>query len=122
MVYIKTPFIRRLFATLSGSSLPLDGKDRLKIYSFKAGRGFRLTTGAWHEEGANLAIIGPNHFNWHSCNIEESVRVLLQTLRPIPEIIVIGLQEESSRRALRLQLEATEFGCSSIEVSDPVPF
>lgn len=85
--------IIRKFSSLKSSSLPLDNASKLKIYSYKFGRGFRLTSGAW-QEGCGLALIGANHFKWKAEgkeNVIGSIEALLRVLRPIPEILVIGL-------------------------------
>jgi hypothetical protein len=141
--------IIRKFSSLKSSSLPLDNASKLKIYSYKFGRGFRLTSGAW-QEGCGLALIGANHFKWKAEgkeNVIGSIEALLRVLRPIPEILVIGLNPNvnnngsgivsSSGSAINTSNTTTnsinsntttkidftllkkEFGCN-FEVSDPV--
>ena len=100
----------RLFSTFKSSILPLNG-SRLKIYS-SIGSGFRLTNGVKVSNGT--VIIGSNHYQINNDKIvKDSLKTLLKSLRPIPEILVIGKAVESAHENWEELKE--EFGCS-IEV------
>lgn len=102
----------RLFSTLKSAVLPLNtSKNKLKIYSsLGLGKGFRLTNGAKVSEA--IAIIGGNYykFNESDGSAKEAVKLLLKTIRPVPEIVVIGLGQNKLEKWDDLK---EEFGCSA---------
>lgn len=106
----------RLFSTLKSAVLPLNSsKNKLKIYSSLGGGnnpGFRLTNGVKVCE--SIVIIGANYYKINKSETppKEAVKLLLRTIRPVPEIVVIGQKNPEKWDDLK-----AEFGCS-VEVSE----
>lgn len=109
----------RLFSTLkSAAILPLNAsKNKLKIYSSLGGgsNGFRLTNGTKVSEA--IVIIGANYYKLlteSEASAKKAVKLLLKTIRPVPEIVVIGQSQKNPENWDDLK---EEFGCS-VEVSE----
>ena len=109
-------FIKRFYAV---PSLPLEtpAKFQLKIFSLRDG-GCRLSDGKVHE--GNMVIVGGCRLNWNlnsegrETAIDESIKALLKVLRPVPDIVIVGVD-----KGYALKLNLSDYGCS-VEVSDPV--
>ena len=100
------------------SSLPLEtpAKVQLKIFSLRDG-GCRLSDGTVHE--GNMVIVGGCRLNWNLSDdgMEESIKTMLEVLRPVPDIVIVGADKGNGNGTLKLDL--SDYGCS-VEVSDPV--
>lgn len=114
------PMKLRLFSTLkSAAILPLNAsKNKLKIYSSLGGgsNGFRLTNGTKVSEA--IVIIGANYYKLlteSEASAKEALKLLLKTIRPVPEIVVIGQSQKKNPENWDDLKE--EFGCS-LEVSE----
>lgn len=112
----------RLFSTATSSTSSSGIGNNLKIFSLipkheKVPSGaFRLSDGTVHR--GSLAIIGANRYNWdpkEAKNIEKSVSVLLEVIRPIPDIVIIGIEKMEPKTVVDL----SRYGCS-VEISDIV--
>lgn len=108
----------RPFSTFNSSILPLNSSlqsGKLKIYScLPNNSGFRLSNGVKHT--GSLALIGGVRLNWNSSDPTASIKLLLQSLRPIPEFLVIGgpfknLNLKNSKESIFKGFE-DEFGCN----------
>ena len=89
----------------------------MKIYSsLGEGLGFRLTNGGKVSEGT--AIVGENYYKLKEpAGSKEAMRILLKTIRPITEIVVIGQRKSATVENWNDLKE--EFGCS-VEVCESV--
>ena len=116
--------LTRLFSTLKSSILPLNTpRSKLKIYSsLGGGNSFRLTNGT--KVSAGTVIIGANHYRLckeegkietTKVSVKDAMRVLLKTIRPVPEILVIG--QANGGPLENWEDVKEEFGCS-VEVSE----
>lgn len=69
-----------------------------------------------------MAIVGGCRLNWNldvegrgnGKVIEESIKTLLEVIRPVPDIVIVGVDKGNA-----LKLDLSGYGCS-VEVSDPV--
>jgi len=110
----------RLFSTMKSSILPLNtAQNKLKIYSsIGGGNSFRLTNGVKVSEGT--AIIGGNYYKINAIlPAKESMKLLLKIIRPLPEIVVIGIGQKKKAEWGNWNDLKEEFGCS-VEVSESV--
>jgi len=105
---------------MKSSILPLNtAQNKLKIYSsIGGGNSFRLTNGVKVSEGT--AIIGGNYYKINAIlPAKESMKLLLKIIRPLPEIVVIGIGQKKKAEWGNWNDLKEEFGCS-VEVSESV--